>query len=276
MPIPIYQVDAFAEGPFAGNPAAVCLMDRPAPDSWLQRLAAENNLSETAYLWPERGKEFVLRWFTPVSEVSLCGHATLASAHVLWESGLLAPAEEAVFLTRSGELTAVRQGAGIQLDFPTDTALEIFDDGIRSELLSALGLDSALRLARNQHDYLVEVASAEIVRAVQPDFRALARVTMRGVMVTALSDDPRHDFVSRFFAPGEGIDEDPVTGSAHCALGPWWGSRLGKRSLRGYQASARGGVVRVSLDGDRVLLGGAAVTIFRGELAPAAEPPAGE
>ncbi|MDK2970292.1 MAG: hypothetical protein PWP23_47 [Candidatus Sumerlaeota bacterium] len=274
MPIPLFQVDAFADGPFRGNPAAVCLMDRDAPDSWLQSLAAENNLSETAYLWPMPGKEYRLRWFTPATEVDLCGHATLASAHVLWQEGLLGPFEEATFHTRSGALIASRKSGWIHLDFPDERALPIASEEVHPELLPALGLPHVKKVARNRFDYLVEADSAAQVRELDPDFRTLKRVTTRGIIVTALSDDPAFDFVSRFFAPAEDIDEDPVTGSAHCALAPWWGERLHKTVLTACQVSKRGGIVKMELESDRVYLGGKAVTIFRGTIAPEAEPPA--
>jgi len=254
-------VDAFADRPFAGNPAAVCLLNQPAEEQWMQFVAREMNYSETAFLTAE-GECFRLRWFTPTVEVDLCGHATLASAHVLWESGRLAPSETARFLTRSGPLGAERDGDRIVLDFPA----------IRAQtcepvpgLLAALGA-SARHTAKNRFDHLVEVESESVVRSLQPDFERLATLPVRGVMVTSRSDDPAFDFVSRFFAPGSGIREDPVTGSAHCCLGPYWGDRLDKSELVGHQVSARGGVVQVQLRGDRVRLSGRAITILRGEL----------
>jgi len=261
MAIPIVQVDAFTDCPFAGNPAAVCVLPQPRADSWMRDVAREMNLSETAFLTPEDGG-YRLRWFTPAVEVDLCGHATVASAHVLWEDGHLAKGVQARFHTRSGLLLADRRGDWIELDFPAkpNTAVEP-----PAGLLEALGVE-ARAVMRNQFDYLVEVASEERVRAAAPDHTALKKVPARGIIVTARASSAGFDFVSRFFAPGSGIDEDPVTGSAHCALGPYWAERLGKSEFTAYQASARGGVVRVRLNGDRVVLGGQAVTVMRAEL----------
>ncbi|HSL71790.1 MAG TPA: PhzF family phenazine biosynthesis protein [Longimicrobiales bacterium] len=261
MKQPIVQVDAFTDRAFAGNPAAVCILTDMPGDDWLRAVALEMNLSETAFLVRD-GDAYRLRWFTPAVEVDLCGHATLASAHVLWEDGHLRPDETAEFDTRSGRLRAMRDHGWITLDFPAKHAVPAEPP---AGLLEALGVD-ARAVLRNVFDYLVECESADQVRGLQPDFTQLQRVEMRGVMVTALSDDPRFDFVSRFFAPAAGVNEDPVTGSAHCALGPYWADRLGKNPLIGYQASARGGMVRVEVKGDRVLLGGKAVTVLRGEL----------
>jgi PhzF family phenazine biosynthesis protein len=261
MGLPLYQVDAFTDQPFAGNPAAVCLLPGPRDDPWLQRVAGEMNLSETAFLVP-RPDGFHLRWFTPTIEVPLCGHATLASAHVLWETGRLGTGEPARFHTLSGLLTAERQGDAILMDFPARPAEPCPDE---HGLAAALGA-RPVHVGKNGLDYLVEVESAAVVRSLRPDHARLAALPVRGVIVTSAADGGGFDFVSRFFAPGSGIAEDPVTGSAHCCLGPFWGRRLGKTELRGFQASARGGVVRVQLRGDRVLLGGRAVTVLRGEL----------
>jgi predicted PhzF superfamily epimerase YddE/YHI9 len=261
MALPIVQVDAFTDRPFAGNPAAVCLLSEPAEERWMQAVAAEMNLSETAFLLPEN-EDYQLRWFTPTMEVDLCGHATLASAHVLWETGALAPDAPARFFTRSGPLTAARRGEWIEMDFPSEVSE-------RCEAPEGLvqGLRAQSRwVSRNRFDYLVEVDSEEVVRELKPDLAVLAAVPVRGIIVTSQASSGRFDFISRFFAPAAGIDEDPVTGSAHCCLGPFWGERLGKTELLGYQASARGGTVRVRLASDRVLLGGQAVTVFRGEL----------
>lgn len=257
MGVPLWQVDAFTAEPFAGNPAAVCLLDRARDDAWMQRVAAEMNLSETAFLLPV-GEAYGLRWFTPKVEVDLCGHATLASAHILFAKrggtgGIR-------FLTRSGELEAARDGDLIELDFP---ALSTAEEPPPPGLLDALGAKPR-STARSRFDRLVELESEEAVRALRPDFHALRKVETRGVIVTARGK--RHDFVSRFFAPAVGVDEDPVTGSAHCVLAPYWASRLGKTEMAGFQASARGGEVRVRLRGDRVLLGGRAVTVLEGEL----------
>jgi len=255
MGLPLWQVDAFASGPFTGNPAAVCLLDRPREDGWMQRVAAEMNLSETAFLLREGGA-YRLRWFTPKVEVDLCGHATLASAHVLFGRG----EPEARFLTRSGVLNATRRGEWIELDFP---ALPVEEAPPPPGLVEALGVRPRFS-GRSRFDHLVEVDSEDSVRALRPDFARLAAVDTRGTIVTARGT--RHDFVSRFFCPAVGIDEDPVTGSAHCALAPYWAGRLGRPALRGFQASARGGEVAVRLAGDRVFLGGRAVTVLEGEL----------
>jgi predicted PhzF superfamily epimerase YddE/YHI9 len=260
MTIHICTIDALTDRPFTGNPAAVCLLNEPKEDRWLQSVAAEMNLSETAFLWPE-GDRFRLRWFTPAIEVDLCGHATLASAHFLWQGGHLAPDQPARFQTRSGVLTAARRGERIELDFP---ALATTRCEPPPGLLEALGAEPQF-VGKSRFDYLVEFDQEAAVRSLQPSFRQLARLGVRGVIVTARGSPP-YDFISRFFAPGAGIDEDPVTGSAHCALGPYWQSRLGTSAFHAYQASKRGGEVRVTVKGDRVLLAGQAVTVLRGEL----------
>lgn len=261
MPIRIVQVDAFTSRPFAGNPAAVCVLPGPADENWMRHVATEMNLSETAFLHPENGG-YRLRWLTPAVEVDLCGHATLASAHVLWEDGHLQPDAEARFHTRSGLLTCTRNGDWIGMNFPVKIA-EAAE--APPQLAEALGMESAW-VGRNQFDYLVEAGSEAQLRALEPNHHLLRQLPVRGVIVTAQSTDPAYDFVSRFFAPGSGIDEDPVTGSAHSALAPFWGARLGKNEMTGFQASARGGVVKVRLEGSRVWLSGQAVTVLRGEL----------
>lgn len=258
----IVQVDAFATAPFTGNPAAVCVLAEAREESWMRSVASEMNLSETAFLVPQ-GETYSLRWFTPAAEVDLCGHATLASAHVLWEDGHLPGGQEARFTTRSGELRARRTDRGIELNFPALFAEECDPP---SGLLEALGLESASAIARSRFDYLVEVDSEKTVRSLTPDFGRLQRVNARGVMVTSRAEQQEYDFVSRFFAPRVGVDEDPVTGSAHCALAPWWCRKLGRKELIGYQASARGGTVGVRLEGDRVALIGGAVTVLVGDL----------
>jgi PhzF family phenazine biosynthesis protein len=263
MPVRIVQVDAFTACPFTGNPAAVCVLEAPPTDQWMRDVAREMNLSETAFLTPH-ADGYNLRWFTPAVEVDLCGHATVASAHVLWEDEHLPPGRQACFHTRSGLLLADRRGDWIELDFPAKVATPAEPP---PNLLPALGVQARF-VARNQFDYLVEVESEETLRAMTPDFTALRKVPVRGVIVTARPSSTEFDFVSRFFAPAAGVDEDPVTGSAHCALGPYWAERLGKSEFAAYQASARGGVVRVRLSGDRVILGGQAVTVLRGELLP--------
>jgi PhzF family phenazine biosynthesis protein len=263
MPLPIYTVDAFTRRPFAGNPAAVCLLPAARDPAWMQAVAGEMNLSETAFLVPRPDGSWDLRWFTPAVEVDRCGHATLASAHVLWETGRLAPTAAARFHTKSGLLTATRSGDRIEMDFPAK-AVEPADPP--PDLLPALGA-SARWIGRNTMDYLVEFADEPAVRALAPDFGRLGRVACRGVIVTARADAGRGaDFVSRFFAPQSGVAEDPVTGSAHCALAPFWRDRLGKDELVGEQVSRRGGVVAVRCAGDRVVLGGFAVTVLRAEL----------
>jgi PhzF family phenazine biosynthesis protein len=262
MPIRIVTVDAFTNIPFAGNPAAVCVMREPRPEDWLRSVAREMNLSETAFLIPRNGV-FDLRWLTPAVEVDLCGHATVASAHVLWEDGHLPAGEQARFQTRSGLLTADRRGDWIELDFPLKIATLAKPP---AELLPALGVTSPLAVAKNALDYLVEVESEEELRALEPDYTTLRKIPVRGVIVTARPSTRDFDFISRFFAPASGIDEDPVTGSAHTALGPYWGAKLGKTDMIGYQASARGGVVRMRLHGDRIILGGQAVTVMQATL----------
>jgi PhzF family phenazine biosynthesis protein len=258
---PVYQVDAFTDKPFAGNPAAVCILPTPRDERWMQDVAAEMNLSETAFLHPDNG-DYRLRWFTPAVEVALCGHATLASAHVLWETGELPSAASAQFHTRSGLLICRRNSQGIEMDFPARVAEPA---AAPAGLADALGVRPQF-VGRSAYDYLVEVDSADTLRSMKPDFTRLARVPVRGVIGTCRSDRPEFDFMSRFFAPASGVNEDPVTGSAHCTLGPFWQSRLGKTEFIAYQASARGGVVKVRVAGERVFLGGQAVTVMRGEL----------
>jgi PhzF family phenazine biosynthesis protein len=261
MPQRITQVDAFTDRPFAGNPAAVCILPAPRDEGWMQDVAREMNLSETAFL-RRRGEEWELRWFTPITEVDLCGHATLASAHVLWEEGHLAADAEARFHTRSGLLTARREQGWITMNFPAKPEEEA---PVSPELARALGAGPEY-VGRSHFDLLVEVESEAVLRELRPDLEALREVPARGVIVTSRADTPGFDFVSRFFAPRVGVDEDPVTGSAHCCLAPYWKARLGRDPLVGFQASARGGVVRVRTEGDRVFLGGQAVTTLRGEL----------
>jgi PhzF family phenazine biosynthesis protein len=261
MPLPILQVDAFASKPFTGNPAAVCVLPSARDAVWMQHVALEMNLSETAFL-ERQADGFNLRWFTPAVEVDLCGHATLASAHVLWEAGHLKAGEQARFHTRSGLLTADKRGDWIEMDFPVKA-----DEPSEPPARLGEALGAALKyVGRNKFDYIVEVESEAVLRAAKPNFSLLSEISVRGVIVTARSANNGFDFVSRFFAPASGINEDPVTGSAHCCLGPFWAKRLGKTEFLAYQASPRGGVVRVRLNGDRVLLGGQAVTVLRGEL----------
>jgi PhzF family phenazine biosynthesis protein len=265
MGLKIYQVDAFTDQPFKGNPAAVCILPETSDqydDSWMALVAREMNLSETAFL---RAAEdgYQLRWFTPAVEVELCGHATLASAHTLFELGLAAFGEQLRFHTKSGLLTARKQGDEIVLNFPATPPKAI--DPLPG-LGEALGLDPIYQ-GRSIYDYLVQAGSESEVRDCQPDFGSLKKLGMRGVILTARGERGEFDFISRMFAPGAGVDEDPVTGSAHCTLGPFWGEILGKTEMSAYQASARGGVVRVRVEGERVSLGGRAVTVMVGELA---------
>jgi len=253
----LYQIDAFASQAFRGNPAAVCLLDGERGDEWMQNVAAEMNLSETAFL-VARDSDYSLRWFTPAAEVKLCGHATLASAHALYEELGLTSAR---FHTLSGLLTATRDGEWIELDFPARASEPVTaPDG----LLESLGVSDVRYVGRNVDDYVIELASEDEVRAVSPDFKRLGTIKVRGVIVTSRSN--KYDFVSRFFGPAVGVDEDPVTGSAHCALTPYWSAKLGKTEMLAYQASARGGEIRVRLDGDRVKMRGQAVTVLRGDL----------
>ncbi len=261
MGVPIFQVDAFTEKPFGGNPAAVCILPCPGDSDWMQNVAKEMNLSETAFLYKQE-KDFNLRWFTPTVEVDLCGHATLASAHILWEEGLLRFHEQARFQTRSGLLTAEREVDQIELNFPASP-----DEPASAPpgLLEALKVTPRY-IGRSKLDYLVEVDSEDQVRKIVPEFNLLKTLDVRVISVTSRASSPGYDFVSRVFAPREGIDEDPVTGSAHCTLGPFWSKRLGKNEFVAYQASERGGVLHVRVAGDRVYLGGQAVTVLRGEL----------
>jgi PhzF family phenazine biosynthesis protein len=260
MTIPLFHVDAFTDRPFGGNPAAVCVLPSWKSESWLQGVAREMNLSETAFL-VKAAAVFELRWFTPKVEVDLCGHATLASAHILWQQGHTTE-NQICFSTKSGVLKAFREGNDIELDFPLkpETAAQA-----PPGLLEALGT-SAKYVGKNQFDYLVEVESEAALKGIAPDFKRLATLPVRGIIVTSKSTNPRFDFVSRFFAPGSGIDEDPVTGSAHCCLGDFWRKRLNKTKFVAFQASARGGIVKVRVANERVFLGGKAITVARGEL----------
>ncbi|MFN6540867.1 MAG: PhzF family phenazine biosynthesis protein [Nostoc sp. EkiNYC01] len=259
----ITQVDAFTNTPFTGNPAAVCVLPTPQDDDWMQNVAQEMNLSETAFL-VKQNDGFNLRWFTPTVEVPLCGHATLASAHVLWSEGHLLSDEIARFYTKSGLLVAKLQGEWIELDFPVNHSKATIAP---PELSQALGVPYKAVL-QNSLGYLVELESEELVRQIQPNFQLLKTLPVADVIVTSTAEpDSQYDFVSRFFAPGLGINEDPVTGAAHCCLAAYWRDRLHKDRFLAYQASSRGGVVKVYYDGgDRVLLGGQAVTVLRGEL----------
>jgi PhzF family phenazine biosynthesis protein len=257
----IIQVDSFAEQPYSGNPAAVCVMTGPAPEKWMRAVALEMNLSETAFLYPD-GEQYQLRWFTPEVEVDLCGHATLASAHVLFEEGRVPPNGQARFMTKSGLLTAVKDDDRITLDFPAIPSEPCRPD---SALLEALGV-SAVRAVEGRQHVLIEVDTEETVRKATPNFSSLGTIEPRGVILTSQASMPGYDIVSRFFAPGLAINEDPVTGFAHCCLGPYWSGRLNRKDLVAFQASARGGTVYLTVGDERINLGGKAVTVFRGEL----------
>lgn len=261
----IYQVDAFTEKPFSGNPAGVCVLNEKLDEKIMQNIAREINLSETAFLVKsneEYDLRYDLRWFTPEGEIDLCGHATLASAHILWEKGFLKNDQEARFSTKSGLLTAIMNNGWIELNFP---ALPEEKTEPPAGLLESLGVE-ATYVGKNIFDYLIEVESEETVRTMKPDFVKLSKVPARGVIVTARSRTGEYDFVSRFFAPEIGIWEDPVTGSAHCCLGPYWQKRLNKDEFIAYQASERGGVLKVKVAGERVLISGKAVMVLEGEL----------
>lgn len=264
------QVDAFTDRPFAGNPAAVCVLDRPRDEAWMRDLAREMNLSETAFLLRSDSDEsFGLRWFTPTVEVDLCGHATLASAHVLWEDGHLAPDAPALFDTRSGRLVATKSGDWITLDFPATPPRE---RAVADVFSDALGI-AVSYAGKTAFDVLCEIGSESDLLALRPDMGKLAALPYRGIIVTSRSERPGVDFVSRFFAPAAGVNEDPVTGSAHCALGPYWSALMNKTEFLAEQVSERGGVIRLALVGDRVHLSGRAVTVLRGELTSAADRP---
>ena len=261
MGLTIYQVDAFTDQMFRGNPAGVCILAERRDDSWMQNVAAEMNLSETAFL-QKREEGFGLRWFTPVVEVDLCGHATLASAHILWEKGLLRSEETARFHTRSGLLTARRQDDWIELDFPSLPDKRM---SVPRGLPKALGVKPKY-FGRSRFDYIAEVGAEKTVLGLKPDFTALSKLPIRGLIVTAKASTQPYDFVSRFFAPRAGINEDPVTGSAHSVLGPYWQNRLHKNELLGHQLSKRGGIIRVRVGDKRVFIGGKAVTVLTAEL----------
>ncbi|MFC4060330.1 PhzF family phenazine biosynthesis protein [Planomonospora corallina] len=257
----IYTVDSFTDRTFRGNPAGVCLLDAPMPDEWMQSVAAEMRHSETAFLLRAGEGPHFLRWFTPTTEVALCGHATLATAHVLYSTGIATGVLE--FSTKSGILRVTRgEDEVITLDFPAKSVAEA---AAPEGLVEALGV-KPVRIGKNVWDYLVEVEDEEAVRAVSPDFAALEAVDARGIIVTAAASGEGADYVSRFFAPRVGVPEDPVTGSAHCALAPYWSARFGRDTLIGRQLSERGGEIRTTVRGDRVGLSGHAVTVLSGEL----------
>ncbi|NDJ17864.1 PhzF family phenazine biosynthesis protein [Myxacorys almedinensis] len=262
----IVQVDAFTTTPFKGNPAAVCVLPELRSHEWMQNVAQEMNLPETAFLI-QQPDGFNLRWFTPTVEVPLCGHATLASAHVLWSEGHLLPGQPARFHTQSGLLIACKQNDWIELDFPVNRPEPTT---VPTPLDNVLGIsiESVKAVLQDSLGYLVEVESEALVRQMQPDLNLMLQLPIANVIVTSVADaNSEFDFVSRFFAPGLGIPEDPVTGAAHCRLAPYWRDRLGKDTFLAYQASKRGGILKIRYDGDdRVYLSGQAVTVLRGEL----------
>ena len=261
MSIPLFHVDAFTEQPFRGNPAAVCILPQQRDAPWLQSVAAEMNLAETAFL-ERRTDGFSLRWFTPKVEVDLCGHATLAAAHVLWHEGHVPPTKPILFHTRSGILSATQNDGDIHLDFPLTPEEPA---PAPAGLADSLGVPWAY-VGKSCFDYLLEIDSEATLRRLKPNFSLLATLPIRGLIVTSRSGRPEFDFVSRYFAPAAGIDEDPVTGSAHCCLASYWRKKLNKSEFTAYQASARGGVVRVRISGDRTILGGRAVIVAKGTL----------
>lgn len=257
----IFQVDAFTDKIFSGNPAGVCLLTSPKDEVWMQNMAMEINLSETAFL--QKYKEgFKLRWFTPQNEVDLCGHATLASAHILWQIGMLKQDSEARFYTKSGKLTAKKNQEWIELNFPIEEDVEI---RAPKEIKEGLNLIPNY-VGKNRMDYIVEVESEEVLKNINPDLELLKKVKTRGIIVTSVSSSDEYDFVSRFFAPRIGINEDPVTGSAHCCLGPFWKRKLNKNVFKAYQASQRGGILKIRVGNDRIYLSGQAKTVFCREM----------
>ncbi len=260
----IYTVDAFTDGPRSGNPAAVCILEKEIPERIKQRIASQVNLSETAFLLEKEGI-FELRWFTPETEVDLCGHATLASAHILFTLGIIPAAEDAVFSTKSGILTARKKSDLIEMDFPSEDPWEVETP---EDLLVAVSA-APLYVGRNRFDYIALYENEGIVRSAVPKLSHVRRLDSRGLIITSVSSSDRYDFVSRFFAPNAGIEEDPVTGSAHCCLCPFWSRRLGKKELAGHQASERGGLVHARLLEKRVFLSGKAVVGESFEINPA-------
>ncbi len=257
----LFQVNAFSDQAFNGNPAAVCLLDTAKPDSWMQSVAAQMNLSETAFLTP-LGNAFSLRWFTPLKEVDMCGHATLASAHILWQQGIADKQDTIHFDTLSGELTATLQNDCIELDFPR---LSLKPIETPRELIEILGITPTFS-AMFGEKHLFEIEDQQQLEQLTPDFSALKSIPARGVSITCKSRDSKYDFVSRYFAPWVGINEDPANGSSHCALTPYWANHFGKNELTAYQASERGGELTLRLAGDRVKISGKAITVLKAEL----------
>jgi PhzF family phenazine biosynthesis protein len=259
----IVQVDAFTKTPFRGNPAAICVLKKPGEEHWMRSLALEMNLSETAYVHPEEDG-YRLRWFTPAVEVKLCGHATIAAAHVLWEDGIVERSAPCRFHTLSGELVAEREGDWIRVAFPQEHTQDI---PVPPELADAAGAPVANAAAGERLQYIVlELEDEDAVRNLQPDIRGFLASAHKGIIATARASSEGVDIVSRFFAPAMGVDEDPVTGSAHCVLGAYWRPRLGQDRIAAYQASPRGGDIRITFGEGVVYLAGQAVTVMRGTL----------
>lgn len=256
-----YIVDSFTSKPFSGNPAAIFLLEKEISDELKQKIANEINLSETAFVL-QQDQNFILRWFTPTKEAGLCGHATLAAAHMLWETGVLNKDEEAVFETRSGILKARKNNDLVEMDFPVEAPFEV---ECPEGLLKAIDA-KPIFVGKNRIDYLAVYESDEFIKKVNPDYGYLKKLDCRGLIISAKSTSDKYDFVSRFFAPNSGIDEDPVTGSAHCCLSPYWSNVFGRKELTGYQASPRGGIVHTKLENDKVVLSGNALTVMKSEI----------
>ncbi|MGB4595461.1 MAG: PhzF family phenazine biosynthesis protein [Anaerolineaceae bacterium] len=261
MKYPVYQVDAFTVKPFAGNPAAVVLLDRPKDEAWMQAVASEMNLSETAFLYA-KGGDYALRWFTPVTEVDLCGHATLASAHILYEFGFYEPDEMINFNTKSGVITASFNQGTIELSLPRRDPVPM---PITSEIEAVLGIAPSTLAQWSDKLLLVEFSDPQWVRDFEPNFKSISALPWEDLLITAKTEG-KYDFMSRFFSPRVGINEDPVTGMSFCVLGPYWQSKLGKDCFRAFQASPRGGEAWVRVASDHVYVGGKAVTVLQGDL----------
>lgn len=274
MKLKLQTVDAFTDKPFSGNPAAVCLLDDILPDSLMQKIAMEMNLSETAFVLREKDEDgnptdtYSLRWFTPSSEIDLCGHATLASGHIMWQEGVCKEDETIKFNTRSGLLTAKKSDKGITLDFPAIPQKEI---KYPPELIASIGGANPVYVGMTKWNYIIELENEEAIHNAKPDYSIMLSLPGWGTIITAQADKnglgkDGYDVVSRFFAPEKGVPEDPVTGSAHCAIAPYWQNKLGKSTLKAYQASERGGTLLLEVIGDRVTLTGTGVTMMAGEM----------
>lgn len=262
-PYDFFLVNAFTSETFGGNPAAICILSEPRNTDFMQKLAKEFNYSETAFLFNTNHNTYDLRWFTLTKEIDFCGHATLASAHALWQSGYCNSSQSIVFNTLSGDLTARKADQWIDIEFPAAPATELSNVPIL--IRNIIGIEP-LYVGRNATDYLVVLPSENDVRLLNPDINLIAALPSQGFIVTSKSQSDEYDFVSRVFAPNDGIDEDLVCGAAHCCLGPYWGNILGKKQLKAYQASSRGGILRIELLGEKVYLAGQAVTIIQGNL----------